>query len=291
MTDIKTLLAPFYGDEKELPALEAAFIIGKRFNAHINCLHVSPKVTPFFYGDAMAPVDVYEDMNIAIGKELKEQAKRAQIWFENTASKYDVSVTNRLQPDQKQATASWHHETDTEADKAIAHAGKLADIIIVSRVITEQHESYRSAIVAALFETGRSVIIMPTGKMPETIGENIAIAWDATPPASHAVAMARPFLTTANKVRIITVNEDGKDGPLAQDLAIYLLVHNIKSDHISVDEGSLSVGTALMEEAKKQGADMIVMGAFSHNRIRQMVMGGATSFMLDHAELPVFMMH
>lgn len=291
MTDIKTLLVPFYGDEKELPALESAFLIGKQFGAHIKCLHVSPKVTPFLNEDAMVPMYIYEDVKIAIEKKLKEQAKKAQIWFKNTASKYDVPVTNTLQPNQEQATASWHHEMDTEADEAIARTGRLADIIMVSRVITEQHESYRSAIVAALFETGRPVMIIPTGKTPKSIGKSIVIAWDGSPRSVHAMAMARPFLTHAEKVRIITVNEDHQEGPLAQDLTIYLQVHNITSDHVSVEKGSLSVGSALSEEARKQGADMIVMGAFTHSRIRQMVMGGATSFMLDHAELPVFMMH
>jgi nucleotide-binding universal stress UspA family protein len=291
MTEIKTILVPFYGNEKELPALEAAFMLAKQHDSHVHCLHISPSANLFGYGDPMLPVHNFAEIKESIEKELQNQAQRAQTWFEDTAKKYHVPVTTQLDASHKQAAASWRHEVDTQADEAIAHAGRLADVIIISRIITEQHESYHSAIVASLFETGRPVMIMPTGETPKTIGKHIAIAWDASAEAAHTVAEARPLLKQAEKVRIITVDEKEKTGPIAQELALYLLVHNVKSDHVSIQTGSLSIGSAIMEEALKEGADMIVMGAFAHSRIRQMLLGGATSFMLDHAKLPIFMAH
>lgn len=285
---MKTILVPLYGDKKEASALEVAFILGKQFGSHVRGLHVSPRPQEIFYGDPMIPMAGIID---SINKELKKQAKRAQTCFENIAAKHHIPITKTLSPEHETVAASWWHKTDEDADKAVAEAGRMADVIIISRVITEQHEDYSTVVITALFETGRPVMLIPPGKTPESVGKNIVIAWDGSQHCVHAIAMANPLLLVADKVRIITVDEGKQEGPKAQDLINYLEFHNIKSDHVSIYKGNLSIGAALLDEAKKQQADLIVMGAYTHSRIRQMVVGGATSFMMAHAELPVFMMY
>jgi nucleotide-binding universal stress UspA family protein len=291
MVAIKTILVPFYGDEKELPAVEAALMLGKRFKAHVTCLHISPSATAFGYGAALVPAHVSQQVEQAVKDELKEQAIKARKWFENAAAKANVTITNELRADEAISTASWQHEADKNADTVIAHAGRLADLIVISRHITESHESYSNAITAALFESGRPVLVMPPEAPQATLGENIVIAWDGSAIATHAVAAARPFLTEADKVRILYVEDGSHNGPLPQELTLYLLVHKVVADFISVDKGGLAVGPALLKAAKSQGADMLIMGAFSHSRIREMVLGGTTSHMLAVADIPVLMMH
>jgi nucleotide-binding universal stress UspA family protein len=291
MSFIKTILVPFYGDEREVTALEGAFLLAKQHHAHLRCLHVSPDAKAYNYRAPIAPMPIYQDLELEIQKQLDKKVAKAHQRFEEVAKKYGVHVTDGASGNADIAEASWHHEYDTQIEAAIAKHGKIADVIVVSQIINAQHGSTRSAIVAALFETGRPVLVIPQGKTPAHIGQHVVIAWDASKESSHAVALARPLLAQAEKVCIVTVDEEDHKGPLAQDLSLYLLAHNIASDHVSVAAGSLSVGSALMEEAKKQQADMIVMGAFAHSRMRQVIIGGATSFMLDRAELPVWMVH
>ena len=287
---IKTILVPFYGKEKELASIETALMLGKRFGAHVTCLHISPSANAFGYG-AMVPAHVYQQVEHAIKDELKEQAAKARQWFEDAAAKQNITISNELRAGESSATASWHHEADGDADKAIARAGKLADLIVISRTITESHEAYRDAIVAALFESGRPVLLMPPGAPLPYLGKKVLIAWDGSARATHAVAAARPFLTDADRVRIAYIDDGKQEGPLPQELTLYLLVHNIESDYLAVDAGGLGIGAALKKTVREQEVDLLVMGAFSHSHMREMLIGGTTQFMLEDAETPVLMMH
>jgi nucleotide-binding universal stress UspA family protein len=117
------------------------------------------------------------------------------------------------------------------------------------------------------------------------------IGWNQGVPAARAVRYAMPFLEIAAQVEIFSVDTGAKKGTSAQDIARYLGWHDIKTELNSTPPDQRSVGEVLLSEAKSSGADLLVLGAFSHSRLRQLVLGGVTSYILEHAELPVLMAH
>ncbi len=288
---IKTILVPIYGEEAEAAALEAGFGLAKRYDAHLRCLHISPTAKAFEYHSPMVSHDAYLEIENTIQRELDIHADNAKNWFERLAKRFNVPVVDSLQLAKKNPTASWLHENNLEADHEIALAGRLADVIVISKATTETHESYRLAIIAALFESGRPVILMPAGNTEADFGKHIALAWDGGTRSVHALSTAMPLLRNAKRISILTAKEDKQKGPHADELQLYLAMHNITGTHVNIKNTGISVGKALLSEAANQGADMMVMGAFTHSRIRQIVMGGATNYVLGHATMPIFMMH
>jgi nucleotide-binding universal stress UspA family protein len=145
-----------------------------------------------------------------------------------------------------------------------------------------------------LFETGRGCLFLPPGGTPSQTFETIAIAWDSSREAALAVAEAMPFIKRASKVVLVHVDsslEDSKetDAELSR-IGDHLRRHGVNAKAVTVPFLS-STGEAIEQAAHQQGADLIVMGAYGHQRLVELVFGGATRYVLRHATLPVLMAH
>jgi nucleotide-binding universal stress UspA family protein len=143
---------------------------------------------------------------------------------------------------------------------------------------------------AALFESGRPILIAPP-RPPEALGKNIVIAWNGSTETARTIAFAMPFLAQAERVNVLTVEGGGVLGPTGTEVVRHLGRSGISATAAEVAPGERSVGEAILEEAAAEGADLLVKGAYTHSRLRQMIFGGATSHILDAADLPVFMAH
>jgi nucleotide-binding universal stress UspA family protein len=117
----------------------------------------------------------------------------------------------------------------------------------------------------------------------------VLLAWNASPQAARAVACALPFLQSAARVVIMSVGNGPEPAPSAGELAGALAWHGIEAQARHVEQGSRRVRDILLDEAAAMAADLLIIGAYSHSRMRQVVFGGVTEHMLDHAELPVLM--
>jgi nucleotide-binding universal stress UspA family protein len=147
---------------------------------------------------------------------------------------------------------------------------------------------------ALIFESGRPVLLTPAAKASETFALNTCvIAWDSSRPAARAVADALPLLEKAETVRIVAVLHDKEfDARRAtQELAKSLSHHGISAAADVVDLGNRGIGDVLQAYAATHSADLVVMGAFGHSRLREFVLGGATAHMLNHMPTPILMSH
>ena len=119
------------------------------------------------------------------------------------------------------------------------------------------------------------------------------IAWDGSRVATRAVADARDFLRLANTVTIASVTDEKELPTLnpGQRLATYLAQHDIPATVASIQSLGRPIGDVLQDHALDIGADIMVMGAFGHSRMRDFVMGGATASILQGLKLPVFLSH
>ena len=143
---------------------------------------------------------------------------------------------------------------------------------------------------AVLFESGRPLLIAPP-EAPSSLGERIVISWNCSSESARTVAYAMPLLLKAREVAVLTVEGAVSPGPSGKELADCLAAHGIEARELTALAGGRKPGEAILDEARRLGADLLVKGAYTQSRIRQMIFGGATSHILWNAELPVFMAH
>jgi nucleotide-binding universal stress UspA family protein len=167
-------------------------------------------------------------------------------------------------------------------------AGRVSDLLVVARPQGQLAAPQRLTLEAALMDTGRPLLIVPP-KAPAKIGSNVAIAWNGSTQASRAVAMAMDFLVTAQSVTILTAKENGADAR-PDELRDYLAAHGIKAKIVSVAAKG-DAGKALLAAADKAGADLLVMGAYGHSRVRELVLGGVTKHVLQSTTIPALLAH
>jgi nucleotide-binding universal stress UspA family protein len=140
---------------------------------------------------------------------------------------------------------------------------------------------------------GRPVLVVPRYGTFPTVGELVLVAWNGSREATRAVHDALPILERAKHVRILSVNPEG--GPPERmpgtDMAQHLTRHAVTAEAAVTRATDIDVGDVLLSYAADIGADLIVMGAYGHSRLREMIVGGATRQLLQQMTVPVLMSH
>jgi nucleotide-binding universal stress UspA family protein len=143
---------------------------------------------------------------------------------------------------------------------------------------------------AALFDSGRPVLIVPAST-PKTIARNVLIAWNGSSEQARTNAFAAPLLRLADKVTVLTVEGATTPGPSGEEAARHLRQNGIKATALTVKPGARTSGEVILNQAASLGCDLLVKGAYTQSRLRQMIFGGATRYILANATLPVLMAH
>jgi nucleotide-binding universal stress UspA family protein len=115
------------------------------------------------------------------------------------------------------------------------------------------------------------------------------VAWNGTAESAAAVHAAIPWMQRAEAVRVLSADEYQRRGPAAAELASYLALHGIRPEIAQFRPLEREVGRGVLSAAREFGADMLAMGAYSHSRLRQLILGGVTRHVLENAALPVLM--
>jgi nucleotide-binding universal stress UspA family protein len=144
-------------------------------------------------------------------------------------------------------------------------------------------------------EGGRPVLVIPQG-MTRVLGRAVVIAWKNSAEAARAVTAARPFLALADRIEVVAVSEsetgeDREDRESAERLAESLAWHDIKASARIVPSHGGSGPEALLAAVRDLDGDLVVMGAYGHSRLREMIFGGFTRHILRGADVPVLMFH
>jgi nucleotide-binding universal stress UspA family protein len=168
-------------------------------------------------------------------------------------------------------------------------SGRVYDLILV-----EQPEKLASIAEAtledALFESGRPVMMVPktTGAH---LGDTIAIAWNGSTETAATVALAMPFLKQARQVVVVAVGPQHmpEPGPSGEELVRSLEGHGLNVSLRTAVGRQKPQGESFMKEAMAAGADLMLKGAYTQSRIRQMIFGGATRYIIMEARIPVIM--
>jgi nucleotide-binding universal stress UspA family protein len=283
---IRKLLLPLTGTAAGESALATALTVARMWNAHVTALHVrvdSRDVAPLA-GEGLSGAMI-EEMMSATEKESAERARAVRDMFDRFVASHDVAVAE-ARYGVSHATASYAAVTGREED-IVAQQARLADLTIVPHPESGDDVSSSDALHAVLFDSGRPVLIAPH-QAPATVGTRICVAWNGTAESASAVFAALPWMQRAGAVRVLTAEGYQRRGPEAQDLAEYLALHGVNPE-IATFQPEGTVGGGLLKAAVDFGADLLCMGAYSHSRLRQLILGGVTRVVLEKANLPVLM--
>ena len=285
---IRTILVSVDGTDASQQALKMGFAVGRAIASHVDVLPVraDPKDTVPLLGEGMS-VAMIEDMMDVAEHESTDRAGKARSLFDQAV--VDFSVTLSHQPGGEGFSANWIEETGRE-DDAVAMHGRLADLIVAPRPTESSDVSANLALNAALFETGRPVLVVPPEDSDEP-GKRVVVSWNGSAQAARAVASALPILKQAESVTVFTVDSERTSSERAPELATYLGWHGIACDTHTISGPASTVGPKLMEELAGVSADLLVMGAYTHSRMRQLILGGVTRHVLETASVPVLMAH
>lgn len=288
---MRTILVPVDGASDNEALLDAAFDVARVFDAHVEVLHVraDPRDAVPLFGEGMSG-DMIEEMILVADKNTLARAKELERLFVRLYSARDLVHTTMPVDEGNAPTVEWR-ETIGREDEIVAWRGRLADLIVTMRPAEDASPMRSLTQQAALFECGRPVVVMPPKGGLQSIGSNIAIAWNGTAQAARAVQGAMGFISNAEKVAVLTCGTERTDADAAEELQGYLAWHGVSSSVVDCGAGDSDIGQALLEGCANIGADMLVCGAYSHSRWVQSVMGGVTSSLMEQATLPVLFSH
>lgn len=287
----RRLLLPLTGTAAGEAALATALIAARIWNAHLHCLHVrvdARDVAPLA-GEGLSGAMI-EEMMAATERESGERAGRVRALFERFASTAGgVALAESAEAALKHdgPTLSFASIAGREED-VVAQQSRLYDIAVVPHPEADEDVSSSDALHAVLFDSGRPVLIAPR-IAPEAIGTRVCVAWNGTAESAAAVAAALPWLHRAQAIRILYADEYQRRGPTAEGIQAYLRWHEIQAETALFKPQTREVGAGLLGAARDFGADLLVMGAYSHSRLRQLILGGVTRHVLENADIPVQM--
>jgi nucleotide-binding universal stress UspA family protein len=189
----------------------------------------------------------------------------------------------------------WRPVRSPGGDSAVSAlaSARSADLVVVRQPDRDAGEDIATNVEALLFEGGRPVLFLPSnGKLASPI-KRILIAWDGSREAARATQDALPLLKAAESVNIVIVDPDKLpdiDAPLAgTDIASCLSRHGVHANITTVSKGTGSTAEAISSQVTATNADLVVMGAYTHQRLREWLFGGVTRAFLENSPVPVLM--
>ncbi|MBC9207336.1 universal stress protein [Roseomonas aerophila] len=286
----RRLLLPLTGTAAGEAALHTALMVARIWNAHVHCLHVrvdARDVAPLA-GEGLSGAMI-EEMMAATERESGERANRVHALFERFVQGRDVTIALNAESALKAEgpTLSFESIAGREED-VVAQQSRLYDMAVVPHPEADDDVSSSDALHAVLFDSGRPVLIAPR-QPPATIGTRVCCAWNGTAESAAAVAAALPWLHRAEQVQLLYSDDYQRRGPAVEGIQAYLRWHEIQSQAVPFKPQTREVGAGLLGAVRDFDADLLCMGAYSHSRLRQLILGGVTRHVLENADIPVLM--
>ena len=276
----RDLLVVLDTDASARVRIEIAAALAERFAAHLVGLYPLP--TPeaprhFGYYDPALLNPFFEELR-ARARDAADKTRQA---FEHIANRRGVS-------------AEWREIPEVaDADPAL-HA-RYADLTILGQFDPDKPDMIRPRPEQVTLVSGRPILVVPNVGNFADLGRRVVIGWNASREAARAVNDAMPLLTAAETVTVLTI--EPREEPRAHDelsgadISLHLARHGVKVEIERTVSADLPVGEVLLSRVADLGADLLVMGAYGHSRVRELLLGGATRSLLRSMTLPVLMSH
>ena len=263
---------------KYCPArLDMAIHLARRFDAHLVGLHALTAVRLPAYAIAEAGATLLEAQKTV----AREQVSRAESLFSKTIGGSGLTSTE------------WRVSSDDAVDATILHA-RYADVVVLGQPRERDGSGVESDFAErVILGGGRPVLMVPYAGKFEGVGKRILVAWDTGREATRALTDAIPLLREAEQVHVVVFNPEGAVHGVVPgaDIGLYLARHGVPVEVAYHRADDIDVGNQLLSRVADLGIDLIVMGAYGHSRLRELVMGGATRTILESMTAPVLLSH
>ncbi len=261
--------------------VEAAVNLAAGREAHLTGVYIVSEPSPASFAQGYLP----GDLMTALQQEMRARAEAALARFAAVAGRNQIEFETRLD-----------RALYTEVANALATHARYADLVILGQIDPDDPlAGPRYLPEEVVLGSGRPALVIPYIGAGASLGQRVVVAWDASREAARAVNDALPLLERAEAVSVVTINPRqapfGHGEEPGADVALHLARHGIKVDVRRVEARDLDVANALLSELASQSADLLVMGAYGHSRLREFVLGGTTRTILAEMTVPVLMSH
>lgn len=276
---IRDILLKVESDKPHDPALDYAVTVAEAFDAHLACIAFGDLANmPAFMMPGL-PSEALAEILAASEKSARAAVER----FETAAQRSHISTEHHLVT-----------QGGLSPGEAFATMARRFDLSVLQQSGADGANN-DLLIEAALFSSGRPVMIVPYIQKAGLNLGHVLCCWDGGAAAARAINDALPFLRKAETVEIlVVVSERAKHSKReihGAEIARHLEHHGITAEVKTISESRIDVTDSILSHAADCSADMIVMGGYGHSRLREFVLGGATRGILSTMTVPVFMSH
>ena len=260
-------------------AMEFAVSAAARFKAHLTGIaFVYEPLIPMMVDMYGIPSDVIE----AQRSESERAAKAAVRKFDEAARRAGVLAEGRLL-----------NVPLGNAPNSLAQLARRFDLTVIDQPEPERPALDRLMVEAALFETGRPVLVVPYIQRTGLTLDRVMLCWDGSRCAARAAADALPFIVLGKAVEVVIVaNEEAKSDEMpGADIAHHLARHGAKVELKRIVRAETDVANIILSHAADTSADFLVMGGYGHSRLREFILGGVTRGILGSMTVPTVLSH
>lgn len=278
MTSYKTVLVHLDRGPRSAERLELGFSLADTFDAHL--------VGLFALSTSMIPSYALAEAGVMVRD--AESRRRAEA-TKDAAAAFRLAATRHAR-----VRAEWRASTRDVLD-AVRVSARYSDLVVLGQSDGDSEVAgvSKDLVDELVLSAGRPVLVVPYAGTFKRVGRRVLIAWNASQEAARAVTDALPMLARAEAVEVTAFEPqtaDHGDIPGA-DISLYLARHGVKVTAAQQRGEGVDVGSQILSRAADFDADLIVMGAYGHARVRQLVLGGVTRTLLQSMTVPVLMSH
>ena len=270
-------------DERRLPALlDIAVPIALANKARLIGLAVLPPIIVVPDTDGM-PGTVIEEHRVAYAAQIG----RMHVAFDEAVGR--SGVESAWEAHDGQVVNPFGNVAMIVVDRS-----RAADLVIAGQTNPEWALSGMLDVgEQVVTESGRPVLLVPRAGARIASAKRILVAWNGSRESTRAVFDALPLLVAAEQVMVAWLDPQPDDinKTTCTDICAALARHGVKCELLKTERSTTGVGSTLLTLARQRSADLLVMGCYGHSRLREIIFGGATRYVLDHMTVPVLMSH
>jgi nucleotide-binding universal stress UspA family protein len=273
---IKDLLVNLATGIESDATTDYAISLATTFQAHLaGAAFAYDEIPPAMLAGEVPPAWLEE-----LHQAAQEAAKAAVAKFEAAAKRAAIS-----------AQASWLPASLDGPAELFARMARRFDLSVVRQAEPGKSTTAALVIEAALFETGRPVLVIPYIQKGGVKLDRVMVCWDGSRSAARAAADAIPFLKRARTVQLVMVSQHESDETRGADIAQHLARHGVTVEVKQIVAPDAQTADVLLSHAADSSADLLVLGGYGHSRLREFVLGGVTRSILATMTAPTLMSH
>lgn len=297
-SETRNILLPLVSTDSLESVFETGLLLARRYRSRISCILFNdrPGDIAAIAGEGMAAIAIadmidattsYSRHNFNRLCHLLEtlQNREKLVWYNLSDTTQNTTPPPLRSSHLPQITVKFMEGT---VEDVLTWQSRLADIILVPPLVPSKDSHASDILHAMLYEGSQPVVIAPPNP-PSHIGRHIAIAWNGTAESALALRNVLPWARQAEKVTLISSPYYQRLGPDVEEAINYLGLHGVTARSEIIEGNKRKIGETILQAAHDLKADLLSMGAYSHSRLRQRLLGGVTRYMLENGDMTIMM--